>query len=64
MRSSGKEYVRGTASLAPWLGLEVATAVVSDEALTKLNHADILDYRKTAKDAYNNWFCNNQQMGV
>jgi hypothetical protein len=56
MRSSGKEYVGGTASLAPWLGLEVATAVVPDEALAKLNYTDILDYRKTAKDAYNNWF--------
>ena len=56
MRSSGKEYVGGTASLAPWLGLEVATAVVPDEALEKLNYTDILDYRRTAKDAYRNWF--------
>lgn len=56
MRSSVKEYVGGTVSLAPWLGLEVATAVVPDEALAKLNYTDILDYRKTAKDAYDNWF--------
>src|SRR5258706_7963670 len=51
-----EDYIGGTANLAPWLGLEVATAVIPDEALTKLNFADILDYRKTAKDAYSSWF--------
>jgi len=62
MRSSGKEYVGGTASLAPWLGLEVATAVVPDEALEKLNYTDILDYRRTARTPIG-LVCNNQQMG-
>lgn len=56
MRFSGEEYVGDTSTLAPWLGLEVAAAVIPDEALTKLNYTDIFEYRKSAKDAYDSWF--------
>jgi hypothetical protein len=56
MRFSSKEYVGGTAPLAPKLGLEVATAVIPDQALEKLKFTDILDYRKEAKDSYDSWF--------
>jgi len=56
LRFSGREYVGDISTLTPWLGLEVATASISDEALTKLKYTDILEYRKTAKDAYHSWF--------
>jgi len=55
MRTSGKAYVGGTLPVAPMLGLEIARAVIPDEALAKLSFRDILDYRKKAASAYEHW---------
>jgi hypothetical protein len=55
MRLSDSAYVAGSSSVAPLLGLEVMRSVIPDEVLNKLSPADILDYRKEAKDAHAAW---------
>jgi hypothetical protein len=56
LRASANAYVGGTSQMAPWLGLEIAAAVIPDRALEKLKYTDILDYRSSTKDAYRAWF--------
>jgi hypothetical protein len=56
LRASSGTYIGGVAPIAPWLGLEIATAVIPDEALDKLQVTDIVEYRSSAKDAYRAWF--------
>jgi hypothetical protein len=48
-------YVKGVPARAPILGLAVAQAVITDEALQRLTIKDIVDYRTSAKDAYAAW---------
>jgi hypothetical protein len=48
-------YVKGVPARAPMLGLAVAQAVITDEALQRLTIKDIVDYRTSAKDAYAAW---------
>ena len=55
IRMSHPSYIGGTARVAPFLGLEVAKAVIPDNALQQLTIANILKYRMTAKQAYDAW---------
>ena len=55
IRTSHPAYVGGTSRVAPLLGLEVVRAVIPDEVLEKLDLAEIIGYRETAKDAYEAW---------
>src|SRR5262249_27266664 len=50
-----RPYVGAVASHAPFLGLELARAVIPDAALQQLEPQDILEYRESAKDAYAAW---------
>jgi hypothetical protein len=50
-----RPYVGGAATHAPFLGLEMARAVIPDAALQQLEPQDILEYRRSAKDAYTAW---------
>ena len=55
LRASSSNYVGGTHSLAPRLGLEFARAIIPDEALRKLNFKGIFEYREKSKDIYKAW---------
>lgn len=55
LRASNSTYVGGTSKIAPYIGIDVAKAVIPDELLTQLSIADILKYREKAKDAYTAW---------
>ena len=55
MRSSSGIYVGGSAPLAPYLGFEVVKAVIPDAVLQQLQYADIIEYRRKTKDAYEAW---------
>ncbi|MCH7915012.1 MAG: hypothetical protein IH856_18600 [Deltaproteobacteria bacterium] len=55
LRASSPSYVGGTSRLAPYIGLEVAKAVLPDQLLAQLPVAEILKYREKAKDAYVAW---------
>lgn len=55
MRSSEYSYVGGTSPVAPMLGIEVAKAILPDQALQKLSLDEILGYRENAKEAYAAW---------
>jgi len=54
-RLSNQAYLGDTTPATSWLGLEIARAVIPDEALLKLSIDDILEYREKAKDAYQAW---------
>lgn len=54
-RVSAPRYVGTTARATPWLGLEIAKAVVPDDMLEKLSIGEIVDYRRAAKDSYDAW---------
>lgn len=55
LRSSDPAYVGRTFKIAPYVGLDIAKAVIPDEALRQLSIPDILKYREKAKDAYVAW---------
>ena len=55
MRASATAYAGPTAKLAPFLGFNLVSAVMPDEALQKLELSDINAYRKASKDAYSAW---------
>lgn len=55
MRSSSSAYAGPTAKLAPFLGLQLVSAVMPDEALQKLKFHDIDAYRRASADAYLAW---------
>ena len=55
LRASSSNYVGGTHSLAPRLGLEFAKAVIPDEVLRELQFEEILKYRKKTTDIYKAW---------
>jgi hypothetical protein len=55
LRASSSNYVGGTHSLAPRLGLEFARAIIPDEVLRKLDFKDIFEYRNKSKDVYKGW---------
>lgn len=55
MRSSSVAYVGGTARLAPFLGLQLVSAVIPDDVLQKLGIEEIDSYRKASADAYAAW---------
>lgn len=50
-----RAYVGGGPVGAPFLGLEVAKAVIPDEALQRLSFEDIIKYRHAAKEPYVAW---------
>ena len=49
LRASSSNYVGGTHSLAPRLGLEFVRAIIPDEALRKLGFKGIFEYREKSK---------------
>jgi hypothetical protein len=51
-RAADKKYVSSTPVVSGVLGLAMAQAVLPDEILRDLTFADIIDYRKEAKEAY------------
>jgi hypothetical protein len=55
LRASSSNYVGGTHSLAPRLGLEFARAIIPDEALRKLDFKGIFEYREKSMDVYKAW---------
>jgi hypothetical protein len=55
LRASSSNYVGGTHSLAPRLGLAFARAIIPDEMLKKLDFKDIFQYREKSKDIYKAW---------
>lgn len=55
LRAGSRNYVGGTPSLAPLLGLQFARAVIPDEVLKKMDFKDIFEYRKETKDIYEAW---------
>ena len=56
LRTSGSRYVGGTSRITPYVGLEIAQAVIPDELLGHLLISDILNYREKSTDAYTAWF--------
>jgi hypothetical protein len=52
---AAQPYVGQVPARAPLIGMAVAQAVIPDEALQRLTIHDIIDYRKTTKDAYGAW---------
>lgn len=56
LRTSDSAYVGGTSVIAPYVGLDVAKAVIPDEMLNQLTVPEILKYREKSKDAYTAWF--------
>lgn len=54
-RASDSAYVGGTSKVAPYIGLDVAKAVIPDELLKQLTISEIMKYREKAKDAYTAW---------
>ena len=55
MRSSDSAYLDGTSKAAPYLGLDIAKAVIPEEMLRELSIPEILEYREKSADAYNAW---------
>ena len=55
LRASNPNYVGGTPSLAPFLGLQFVRAVIPDEVLKLLKVPDILTYWENSKDIYAAW---------
>lgn len=55
LRLSEPRYVGGTPRAAPLLGLEIARAIIPDEALKRLSLKDVLAYRRKTKDVYDAW---------
>ena len=55
LRVSDSAYVGGTSRDAPYIGMDIAQAVIPDEALEHLKIPEILEYREKAKDAYTSW---------
>ena len=55
LRSGDSKYVRQRPKVSPYLGLAIASAVIPDEALSKLNVNDLFEYRQVAKDVYESW---------
>src|SRR5262249_45908730 len=55
LRTSGAEYVGGTAPHAWLIGLEFAKAIIPDEVLQKLSVPEIIDYRRKSADVYRAW---------
>ncbi len=55
LRAASSNYIGGTHTLAPRLGLEFARAIIPDEALRKLEFRDIFEYRQKSKDLYEAW---------
>jgi hypothetical protein len=56
LRYSDKGYIGDVPSFAPLLGLEWASAVVPDKALSRLTLDQLMDYRAKAGAAYQGWF--------
>lgn len=52
VRAADQKYLRSKPVVSGVLGLAIAQAVLPDEILRELTFADVLDYRKEAKDAY------------
>ncbi len=55
LRASSSNYVGGTHSLAPRLGLEFARSIIPDEVMKQLDFKDIFEYRNQTKDIYKAW---------
>jgi len=55
LRVSDSAYVGGTSRVAPYIGLDIAKAVIPDQVLARLSIQEILKYREKAKDAYTAW---------
>jgi len=55
LRASNSAYVGGTSKIAPYIGLDVAKAVIPDELLNQLPIPEILKYREKARDSYTAW---------
>lgn len=55
LRAGSSNYIGGTHTLAPRLGLEFARAIIPDEVMKKLDFKDIFEYRRKSKDVYDAW---------
>jgi hypothetical protein len=55
LRTFDSAYIGGVSRLAPFLGYEIAKAVIPDEVLQHLKIFEILEYREKSKDAYSAW---------
>ncbi|HYX71796.1 MAG TPA: hypothetical protein VE732_03425, partial [Nitrososphaera sp.] len=55
LRTAESNYIGGVPRLAPFVGLEIAKAVIPDEALQKLSSEEIGEYRKKTIEAYQAW---------
>jgi hypothetical protein len=55
LRTTNPNYLGGTPSLAPFLGLQFVRAVIPDEVLKRLKFSDILSYREKTNDIYAAW---------
>lgn len=55
LRVSNQKYVGGITSLAPFLGLQFARAVIPDQVLKCLEFKDIISYREKSQDIYAAW---------
>jgi hypothetical protein len=64
LRSSGPQYVGGTSSFAPYLGLQFANSVIPDEMLQKIDFKGIFEYRRNSKDVYEAWMNDLNQVAV
>jgi hypothetical protein len=55
LRTSGTEYVGGSAPHAWLIGLEFAKAIIPDEVLQRLSLSEITAYRRKSADVYRAW---------
>ena len=55
LRTTDSSYVGGTSKIAPFIGLDIAKAVIPDAMLEHLSVPQILQYREKSKDAYAAW---------
>ena len=55
LRTGNSEYVGKGHRLTPYLGIAIASSVIPDEILDKLEIKDLFEYRQSAKDAYESW---------
>jgi len=55
LRTTDSTYIGGISRMAPFIGLDIAKAVIPDEMLKHLSVPRILEYRKKSKDAYVGW---------
>ncbi len=55
LRATDSGYVGHTPKAAPYVGLDIAKAVIPDEMLSQMQVPDILKYREKSKDAYEAW---------